>query len=77
MSKRIAFTFDDESYGILEETREQGHYSSFAEAVRDSLGIFNALQEEVGHGYTELVVRDPETGKERVLVSPGLRRAAR
>lgn len=77
MSKRIAFTFDDESFGTLEETRTLGNYGTLAEAVRDSLGTFNALQEEVSHGFTEVVVRDPETGRERVLVSPGLRRAAR
>lgn len=76
MSKRIAFTFDDESYGTLEETRQLGKYGSLAEAVRDSLGTFHALQEEVDRGYTEIVVRDPETGKERVLLSPGLRRVA-
>ncbi len=77
MSKRIAFTFDDESLETLRETQNLGKYVTLAEAVRDSLGTFNALQEEVEHGYTEVVVRNPETGRERVLLSPGLRRVAR
>lgn len=77
MNKRIAFTFDEESYQTLDQTRSLGKYSNLAEAVRDSLGTFNALQEQAEKGYTELVVRDPKSGKERVLVSPALRRVSR
>ena len=43
-SKRVAFTFDVHSLEALEEIKEEGHYSSLAETVRDSLQINRALQ---------------------------------
>ena len=71
-SKRVAFTFDVRSLAALEEMKEEGHYSSLAETVRDSLQINRALQTQAKKGYNEIIVRDPETGDERVLVIPSL-----
>ncbi len=71
-SKRVAFTFDVNSLEALEEMKEEGHYSSLAETVRDSLQINRALQTQAKKGYNEIIVRDPETGNERVLVIPSL-----
>ena len=71
-SKRVAFTFDEHSLAALEEMKEEGHYASMAETVRDSLQINRALQTQAKKGYNEIIVRDPETGDERVLVIPSL-----
>ena len=71
-SKRVAFTFDERSLAALEEITQEGHYTSMAHTVRDSLQINRALQTQAKKGYTEIVVRDPETGAERVLVIPSL-----
>lgn len=76
-SKRVAFTFDMNSLEALEEMKEEGHYSSLAETVRDSLQINRALQTQAKKGYNEIIVRDPETGNERVLVIPSLQSLSR
>ena len=76
-SKRVAFTFDANSLEALEEMKEEGHYSSLAETVRDSLQINRALQTQAKKGYNEIIVRDPETGNERVLVIPSLQSLSR
>ena len=76
-SKRVAFTFDLNSLEALEEMKEEGHYSSLAETVRDSLQINRALQTQAKKGYNEIIVRDPETGDERVLVIPSLQSLSR
>jgi hypothetical protein len=43
-----------------------------ANAVRDSLQITRALQSQAEQGYTEIIVRNPETNEERVIVVPEL-----
>ncbi len=71
-SKRVAFTFDERSLAALQEMVERGDYSSMAETVRESLRVVRALQTQASDGYRELVVRNPETGEERVIVIPNL-----
>ena len=74
---RIAFTFDEQSLAGLEKIKDDGNYSCFAETVRDSLQINRALQTQAKKGYNEIIVRDPETGNERVLVIPSLQSLSR
>ena len=71
-SQRVVFTFDDRSLESLKEITEQGHFSSMAETVRESLQINRALQKQAKSGYTEVVVRNPKTNEERVIVIPSL-----
>ena len=71
-SKRVAFTFDERSLATLEEMTQEGHFSSMAHTVRESLQISRALQTQAKNGFTEIIVREPETGDERVLVIPSL-----
>jgi len=71
-SKRVTFTFDERSLDTLEDMTEEGHFSSMAETVRESLKISRALQSQAKKGFTELNVRNPETGEERVIVIPHL-----
>ena len=56
----------------LEKLTEQGRFGSMANTVRDSLQVARALQTQAQNGYTEVVVRNPETHEERVLVLPNL-----
>ena len=74
---RIVFTFDVNSLEALEEMKEEGHYSSLAETVRDSLQITRSLQKLAKRGYSEIIVRDPKTENERVLVIPSLQSLSR
>lgn len=69
---RVVFSFDDRSLESLKRITEQGHYPSMAEAVRRSLQINRALQNQSEQGYTEVVVRNPQTDEERVIVLPTL-----
>lgn len=71
-SRRVAFTFDERSLKTLEEMTEEGHFSSMADTVRESLQISRALQSQARQGYTEVIMRNPDTGEERVVVIPRL-----
>jgi hypothetical protein len=72
-SKRVAFTFDERSLLTLEEITKEGRFSSMGDSMRESLQISRALQEQAREGFSEIVVRNPSTGEERVIVIPYLR----
>ena len=76
-AQRVVFTFDDRSLQSLQRIKEQGRFSSMADAVRESLQVSRALQTQAEQGYTELVVRNPKTGEERVVVIPALHASSR
>src|SRR5438094_9152572 len=71
-AQRVVFSFDERSLESLQRIREQGQFSSMADAVRESLQISRALQAQAGQGFTEVVVRNPQTKEERVIVIPDL-----
>lgn len=71
-SRRVAFTFDDASLRTLGRMTEDGQYSSMADCVRESLQITRAISLQAGQGFTEMIVRNPRTGAERVVVIPRL-----
>jgi len=66
--KRVVFTFNERSLATLREMVAEGHFPSMAEAVRESLGVYRGLQSQARQGFTEVVVRDPQTKRERVMV---------
>ncbi len=69
-TRRVVFSFDERSLESLQKLTEQGRFSSMADTVRDSLQITRALQGQAHQGFTEVIVRNPETNEERVLVIP-------
>ena len=71
-TRRVVFSFDERSFESLEKLTEQGRTGSMANTVRDSLQVVRALQTQAQNGYTEVVVRNPDTNEERVLVIPNL-----
>lgn len=71
-SKRVAFTFDERSLTTLEEMTNEGHFASMADTVRESLQISHALQSQAKKGYTEVIVRNPETNEEKIIIIPTL-----
>jgi hypothetical protein len=75
-NKRVVFSFDERSLESLQKLTEQGRFSSMADTVRESLQISRALQSQAGQGFTEVMVRNPETNEERVLVIPALQSAS-
>lgn len=71
-TQRVVFSFDDRSLESLKDITEKGRFSSMANAVRESLTISHALQIQAEQGFSEIVVRNPETKEERVIVIPSL-----
>lgn len=71
-TQRVVFTFDERSLESLKMMTDQGRYPSMANAVKDSLQISRALQNQAEQGFTEIIVRNPETNEERVIVVPAL-----
>ena len=70
--KRVIFTFDERSMESLEQLKQNARLDSLADAVRTSLQASRALQQQKELGYTEVVVRNPNTKEERVLIIPNL-----
>jgi Arc/MetJ-type ribon-helix-helix transcriptional regulator len=71
-TQRVVFSFDERSLESLQKIRDQGRFSSMGEAVRESLQISRALQSQASQGFSEIIVRNPETNQERVVVIPTL-----
>lgn len=71
-AQRIVFSFDDRSLDSLKKIQDDGNYPTMANVVRDSLQISRALQQQAEQGFREVIVRNPETGEERVIVMPNL-----
>lgn len=74
-TRRVVFSFDPRSLESLEKLTAEGQFSSMADTVRESLQISRALQSQANQGFTEVVVRNPTTNEERVLVIPTLHAA--
>jgi hypothetical protein len=66
-STRLIFTFHEKS---LERLRKMAAKKgmSMAATVRESLVQYEGLQQQAKEGFTEVIVRNPRTGKERVMV---------
>ena len=72
--KRVVFTFEPESLAALEKIQEDGSYESSAATVKDSLQILRVLQQCAQQGYTELIVRNPETDAEKGVLDHQINR---
>ncbi|MBZ5610584.1 MAG: hypothetical protein LAP38_20160 [Acidobacteriia bacterium] len=71
-TQRVIFSFDERSLDSLQRIKEEGRFASMGEAVRESLQISRALQSQAHQGFSEIVVRNPDTKEERVIVIPTL-----
>jgi hypothetical protein len=71
-TKRVVFSFDVRALADLESVKLGGSHRSLGEAVRESLSVHLALLGQSAKGFTEIVVRNPSTGAERVIVIPSL-----
>ena len=66
-TKRVVFDFDERSLKSLKEMVQQGQFATMAEVVRESLSINRGLRQQAMQGFTEIIVRNPETQQERVM----------
>jgi Arc/MetJ-type ribon-helix-helix transcriptional regulator len=67
-SKRVLFSFDPRNYRNLQALTAVGGFTSPSDAVRDALRLARALQAQAEKGFSEVVVRNPGTKEERVIV---------
>ncbi len=67
MNKRVVLSFDAIAYGNLEELRKKGGFKTVADAVRDSLVVRAVLRKQSDQGFTDMVLRNPRTKKERTI----------
>ena len=74
-NKRVVFTFDERSLESLQKLTEQGRFSSMADTVRESCKSVVPCNRKRDRDFTEVMVRNPETNEERVLVIPTLQTA--
>jgi metal-responsive CopG/Arc/MetJ family transcriptional regulator len=70
--KRVVFTFDERSMESLQAIKEKARSASLGDAVKESLQVSRTLHEQAENGFVEVVVRNPQTKEERVLVIPSL-----
>lgn len=77
MAQRVVFSFDERIYSTLKEVQENGEFPSMGTAVRESIQLSDILQEQAAEGYTEVIVRNPKTNMQKILVIPSLKRAAK
>jgi len=76
-AQRVVLTFDANSLDSLKQLQERGEFSSIGTAVREAVQLSEVLQEQVDDGYSEVVLRNPKTNQEKILVIPSLRRIAK
>ena len=71
-NERVAFTFDERSLDALEDMTKEGNYDSMADTILESLQISRALQTQAKQGFSEIALRNPNTGEECVIIIPHL-----
>jgi len=75
-SERVVFSFDQNSLETLNEVKNKGGFPSLATAVKESIQLNDFLQNQVEKGFTEIVVRNPETNQEKTIVVSSLQKVA-
>jgi hypothetical protein len=70
--KRVVFTFDERSLESLQSIKDKARFASLGDTVKESLQVSRTLHEQADNGFNEVVVRNPKTKEERVLLIPSL-----
>jgi hypothetical protein len=63
----LTLLFSENDFDALLNIRAAGQFDNEAEAISQALRILRMLQEQFDDGYTDVVVRDPESKRERRL----------
>jgi len=77
MSQRVVFTFDDSSLESLRQVQDRGEFSSMGTAVRESVQLSEILQDQVAEGFSQIILRNPQTNQEKTIVIPSLQKIAK
>jgi hypothetical protein len=66
-SIKVELSFDEQSFKVLQEIRDEASLGSEAATLRRALLIMRTLQKQAKNGYSDVVVENPETGEQMVL----------
>jgi hypothetical protein len=71
---RVVFDFDDRNLAELKRITANAGYPTMGATIHAALQVIGILQEESKGGETQLIVRNPATGSQRVIeLSPKAR----
>jgi hypothetical protein len=76
-NQRVVFTFDERSLESLKHLQQKGAFSSMGTAVRESVLLNEILQDQVSQGFSEVILRNPHSNQEKVVILPSLQRSAK
>ena len=75
-SQRVVFSFDSDSLQTLTNVKERGGFPSLGMAVRESIQLSDFLQNLVDKGFSEIIVKNPDTNQEKTIVVSSLQKLA-
>jgi len=75
-SQRVVFSFDEDSLQTLTSVKERGGFPSLGMAVRESIQLSDFLQNLVDKGFSEIIVKNPDTNQEKTIVISSLQKLA-
>lgn len=75
-TQRVVFSFDPESLETLNTVKERGGFQSLGMAVKESIQLSDVLQNLVDKGFSEIIVKNPDTQQEKTIVITSLQKLA-
>ena len=66
--KRVVFIFDNLMYDRFKHWQHKKRHETMAQTIREALRIVQALDGQKEQGYTEVLVRNPQTQEMKVMV---------
>jgi hypothetical protein len=74
MAQRVVFSFNEAGLDTLKQVQAKGNFPSMGTAVRESIQISELLQDQAAEGFTEVVLRNPRTNQEKIIMIPSLQK---
>ncbi|HEY6329036.1 MAG TPA: hypothetical protein VI756_06845, partial [Blastocatellia bacterium] len=71
---RLILTFTENAFRALEEIVQRGRWNTIPDVVQIGLRLERLIQIQSEEGFTELFVRNPRTGAERLVLYKTLNR---
>jgi hypothetical protein len=64
---RVVFNFDDRSLTELKRLTASAGFPTMAATIRAALSVVGTIEQARQNGDTQLIVRNPSTGSQRVI----------
>ena len=66
----LIFKFKEKAYSQLKNFSVIGKFNDTADAIGCMIQLSSSLQQQALQGFTEIIVRNPKTGEEKVIKTP-------